>query len=87
MNDFLWGAISVTCFAIAMHFLRFWSESRDRLFAFFGLAFVTLGVNWLLLEIFQPPTETRHLFYLLRLLAFVLIIAGILDKNLAGRRG
>lgn len=86
MNDFLWGAISVTSLAIGLRFLRFWKEAHERLFAFFALAFWLLGSQWILLEIFHPPSESRHYFYLLRLAAFLLIIAGILDKNLAKRR-
>lgn len=81
MNEFLWGAISATSFAIGLRFLRMWTDSRDRLFALFALAFWVLGLNWLLLAIAQPPDETRHYFFVLRLLAFLLIIAAILDKN------
>lgn len=86
MNDFLSGAIVVACMAIGVRFLRFWKDTRDRLFIYFALAFWTFGVNWLALAVFQPPDETRHYFYLVRLAAFVLIIAGIVDKNLSRRR-
>lgn len=86
MNDFLWGAIAVTSLAIGLRFLRFWKEAHERLFAFFALAFWLLGAQWILLEIFHPPSESRHYFYLLRLAAYLLIIAGIVDKNLARRR-
>jgi hypothetical protein len=36
----------------------------------------------------QPNVETQHYVYLLRLLAFLLILAGVIDKNRtrAGRR-
>lgn len=85
MIDFIWGAISMSCLAIGLRLLSFWKDTHDRLFAYFAAAFGALGVNWLLLEVFQPPSEPRHYFYLVRLLAFLLIIAGILDKNLARR--
>lgn len=81
LNHFLWGAIVVSALAIGLGFLRFWKDTGERLFAFFAVAFWLLGSQWLLLEIFRPPTENRFYFYLLRLLAFLVIIAGILDKN------
>jgi hypothetical protein len=39
------------------------------------------GLDWLLLAVVNPPSETRHYLYVLRLLAFVLIIVAIIDKN------
>ncbi|HEY7957989.1 MAG TPA: DUF5985 family protein [Polyangia bacterium] len=86
MNDFLWGAIAVTSLAIGLRFLRFWRASHERLFAFFAFAFWLFGLQFILLEVFHPPTESRYYFYLFRLAAFLLIIAGIIDKNLAKKR-
>jgi hypothetical protein len=40
-----------------------------------------MGLNWLSLAFVDPGDELRHTLYLLRLLAFVLIIIGIVDKN------
>lgn len=86
LNDFLWGSLSMACIAIGVCFLRFWRNTQDRFFLFFSLAFWALGINWLSLGIFQPSSETHHYFYLLRMLAFLLILAGILDKNFVRRR-
>ena len=87
MNDFLWGAIAALCLGIAVRFAWFWRNTRDRLFALFGLAFTALASYWILLEALHPADEVRHWFYLLRLLAFVLILVAIVDKNLARREG
>ena len=85
MIDFLWG-ITVAAFAGgAVFFLRFWRQTRDRLFAIFALAFLVLAGNYVALEVVQATVESRHYAYLLRLLAFLLIIAGIVDKNRRGR--
>jgi len=84
MIDFLGGASTVASWIIALFLLKFWRESRDRLLLLFGLAFVVLGLNWLLVAAFHPDSETRHYFYAVRLIAFLLILVGILDKN---RRG
>lgn len=81
---FLHGATVMGALACALFFLRFWRQSRDRLFAFFALAFVALAANWTLLTLFNAPDESRHYIYLLRLAAFGLIIFGIWDKNRKG---
>jgi hypothetical protein len=70
-----------------LFFLRFWKLSRDRLFVFFASAFWLLGLNWLGLALTNPTQESRHEIYLVRLLAFVLIIIGIVDKNRRSRAG
>ncbi len=62
-------------------FLRFWRESGDRLFAFFGTAFWILAASWLLLSFTNPTEEARPYIYALRLVAFLLIIGGMIDKN------
>jgi hypothetical protein len=81
MNTFLWGALAMSSAVAGLFFLKFWKESRDRLFVFFVLAFWAMALNWALLALVQQPTETRHWVYMLRLFAFVLIIVGIIDKN------
>jgi Family of unknown function (DUF5985) len=81
INLFLWGALAMASFSAALLLLRFWRLSGERLFLFFSLGFGLLSLNWIVLAITQPTVETRHYVYLLRLLAFALIIAGIVDKN------
>jgi hypothetical protein len=81
VNMFLWGALAMASIAVCLFFLRFWRVSRERLFLFFALAFVAFAANWAGLALVNPPVESRHYLYLVRLLAFVLIIVGIVDKN------
>jgi hypothetical protein len=85
MNHFLWGAIAMACFASGLFFLRYFAQSRERLFAFFCLAFWTLALHWMLLAAREPAAETRHYYYIIRLVAFGLILAGIVDKNARSR--
>ena len=70
---------------IAVFFLRFWRQTKDRLFALFALSFAVLAVNRLLLSLLDPANEARTYVYAMRFVAFVLIIAAIVDKNIAGR--
>jgi len=81
MEQFLWGALSLACVAVAALFMRFWKLTRDRLFLYFSLGFSVFGLNWIALAVLSPPTESRPYIFLLRLAAFLLIIVGIVDKN------
>jgi hypothetical protein len=85
VREFLWGATALGCWIAGLFFLRFRRETGDRFFSFFALAFWALALNWLGLAITAPADEARTYFYLVRLLAFLLIIAAVADKNRAGR--
>jgi hypothetical protein len=81
MRTFLWGALTMGCVVIALHFLRYWRTSGDRLFVFFGVAFAVFALNWVSLAFIDPRVEGRHYVYFFRLAAFLLIIVGIVDRN------
>ena len=85
MVEFLYGIAVCSCWGVSLFFAKYWRETRDRFFLLFALAFATLSVTWLLLIVYQPAAEFRHLIYLWRLVAFALIIAAIWDKNSATR--
>jgi len=77
----LTGALAALDFVIALFFLRFHSRTRDRLFALFATAFGILGVQRLLLTVASDWGEDTVWLYGIRLVAFVLIIVAIVDKN------
>jgi Family of unknown function (DUF5985) len=79
----MWGVLAMASLVAALFFLRFWRESRDRLFAFFALAFAGLAANWTGLAIIDQPTDEaqQEYAYIVRLVAFVILIIGIIDKN------
>jgi len=81
INLVLVGALTISSWVVGLFFLRFFRTSRDRLFVFFALAFLLLGCNWLGLAIVDWSEETRHWIFVLRLLAFVLVLVGAIDKN------
>lgn len=85
MVEFLGGMATAGSWAIGLILLRLWRETADRFFALFGVAFWVLSLNWLGLAVADPPSGGRHYFYLTRLVAFVLIIAAIVDKNRTSR--
>jgi hypothetical protein len=81
MNPTLLGVLAALAVTAALFFVRFWKESGDRLFAFFAAGFVMLGADWFIHAMVNASHETQHYLYLLRLGAFVLILAGIISKN------
>lgn len=84
--DFLSGAVAFGFFVCGLFFLRYWSRSRDALFLIFALAFTLLGLGQSILALANVPTEERGSLYLIRLTAFLLILAAIYRKNRAARR-
>lgn len=62
-------------------FFRFWQDTADRLFALFAFAFWLLSASWLMLAVLDPTDEARPYVYAVRLVAFLLIIAAVANKN------
>lgn len=83
---FLGGLIAMGLLVAAAFFLRFWRRTRDGLFLAFSASFALMALNQTLVILLQVPREEQSMFYLLRLAAFLLIIAAVLRKNLGGRR-
>lgn len=86
MIEFLQGMVTAGYLVAAAFFLRFWTKTRDRLFIAFAVAFCFFALNQAAVGLFQVRTEPESLVYVLRILGFIVILAAILDKNLAGRR-
>jgi hypothetical protein len=84
LKIFLAGAAMLNALAIALFFLRFWQQTRDRLFAFLGWAFLLMGIERISMVVFTQ--EVVAWVYLIRLAAFLLILVGIWDKNTLNRR-
>jgi hypothetical protein len=81
LHPMMFAALA-TCAAIAsLFFVRYWRLTRDRLFGFFAFAFGALAANWIALGAYAPQSEHRDFAFVIRLIAFVAILAGILDKN------
>lgn len=78
---FFSGLITMGFLIAGLFFLRFWRRTGDLLFAAFAVAFWLLATNQALLVLADVPAEERTWFYLLRLVAFGLIIAAITFKN------
>lgn len=84
INGFLLGIIATASVTAGVFFLRFWRDTRDSLFLAFAIAFLIEGVNRSAMLLLSQPNEGSTWIYLIRFLAFLLILAGIINKN---RRG
>jgi hypothetical protein len=85
MTLFISGVL-VAGYAVAgLFFLRFWRQSRDRLFAWFAAAFWLLAAQRGALAAAEPGTLGATWLYAVRLLAFLLILAAVIDKNRPAR--
>ena len=81
LNAFLSGAIALGYAAISLFFIGFWRRLRVRLFGCFALGFVLLAIERVILVVVEAQDEFRPAAYLLRLMAFLVIIAGIAAQN------
>ena len=80
---FVVGLVTAAYAIAGVFFLNFWRRTRDSLFLVFALAFWLMALNQSLPVLLGIPREEQGGIYLLRLAAFVLIIAAILRKNMA----
>ena len=81
LNSFLSGAIAMASLVVVGYFVRFWRHTRDRLFLFFAGAFVIFALERVMRFLLDMESEFAPFVYSTRLIAFSLIILGIIDKN------
>jgi hypothetical protein len=83
MNLLLIGAIAMASLVAGLFFLRFWRDTRDSFFLFFAASFLLEAGNRIALGLSRDPNEGSPLFYLVRLVSFLLILVAIVQKNRA----
>ena len=81
INDFLAGAIAMGFAIAALMFLKFWHRTREGLFLAFAGSFLLLSINHAMLSLTRVPLEERSSLYLVRLVAFLLIIGALWHQN------
>lgn len=85
MEQLLMGAIAAASLFAGLFFYRFWHQTRDRFFLYFAGSFWLEAGNRVALALVPHASEQEPLFYLIRLVAYGLILAAIWQKN-RGRR-
>jgi hypothetical protein len=81
MNQMLMGAIAAGSFIAGLFFFRFWRTTRDSFFLYFTASFWIEGVNRVALGLASASSELQPVFYLVRVVAYGLIVVAILQKN------
>lgn len=87
VEGFLLGVIVATSLTAGAFFLRFWRQTRDQLFLAFSAAFIIEGLNRMVFLFIDRPHEGSPAIYVVRLLAFLLIVLAIVRKNSGARSG
>ena len=82
MSLFVSGMTTMGFLVAALLFFRFWHRTKDSLFFYFGASFVILAISQFMVALLSAPSEHQSLVYALRLLAFVVLIVGIVTKNM-----
>lgn len=81
------GLMTATFAASGLFFLKFWTASRDQFFLLFFLACEliaierSVGVLTLAVRGAESSSDLRVGIYMIRLLAFVLILTAIIQRN------
>ncbi len=79
---FLWGISACGAGAVSLAFGRYWRRSGDRFFLWFAIAFALLAVERVVVLTVREISEVTSPFsFTLRLIAFVIIIVAIVEKN------
>ena len=85
MNQLISGALIAGYLTAGLFFLRFWKSTHDRLFMLFALAFGVMAVQRLVQSLWIVASEDVPYMYIMRLIAFIIIIIAIVDKNRSSR--
>lgn len=81
MANFLLGMTAMAFAASGLFFLKFWRKTGDRFFLPFALSFWTLAIDRLVLTFIDRNSEIAPMTYLIRLVAFALILIAVYYKN------
>lgn len=85
---FLTGMAFTGAATCGLFFLRSWTRAKDRIFLSFGVAFMLMALERLVLVLYlNPEAENQAHIYLIRLLSFLIILYAIIDKNRKDSRG
>ncbi len=81
LNLLISGAIAAAALVVTLFFLRFWRSTGDRFFLYFAVSFALEAITRTLLALSHDQGEQTPVFYLLRLVAYALILLAIIGKN------
>ncbi|KTD66887.1 MULTISPECIES: DUF5985 family protein [Legionella] len=80
INAMLVGAFVMASIIVSLFFLRFWKSTHDRFFLYFAMSFLLEALSRVIIGTTNIQNE-NPLIYLIRLVAYFLIIIAIYEKN------
>lgn len=86
MNNFLLGAIAVAAAVAGLIFLRYYRRTSDPFFLFFAASFGLESLGRILSVLVPAFDDNNGGIFVLRLVAYSLILLAITLKNLPARR-
>ncbi|HEX2604320.1 MAG TPA: DUF5985 family protein [Oxalicibacterium sp.] len=86
INYLLTGAIGMASLIAALFFLRFWKTTRDSFFLYFAISFLIQGINRFFLVQGADASDDTPIGYLFRLIAYMLIVIAVIEKNRSSSR-
>jgi hypothetical protein len=86
LEGFLLGLIVASTLVAGLFFLKFWKQTHDPLFLAFAVAFLIEALNRSYVLLIEVPYEGSPWIYLVRLVAYLVILFGIIHKNRARPR-
>ena len=81
VKPLLLGAIALGSAVAGLFFLRFWQRTKDRLFLYFSFSFLLQAFSRVLMGLSAASSDEHPAIYLIRSIAYGLIIFAIVDKN------
>ncbi|WP_413581286.1 DUF5985 family protein [Bdellovibrio sp. HCB288] len=81
VKQFIYGAVMMASVVSGVFFLKFWRKTSDRFFALFAASFFMLAAERWFLVLMPAQGEDNSWIFSMRLLAFLLIILAVVDKN------
>jgi hypothetical protein len=81
VRELLSGVVAALAAIAALYFRRFGRRTADRFFDLFAVAFLLMALNSVLLGLSDPDSERHAALYVVRLLAFGVILGAIWLKN------
>lgn len=81
IDGFLVGIILAMSLVASAHFFKFWNATRDQLFLAFAIAMAIEGVTRLFTLLNADSYEGAPVVYVVRLVAYLIILAAIFRKN------
>jgi len=86
MSEMLLGAIAMAAVIAGLFFIVFWRRTGDRFFFLFALAFWADAASRIYIGATGALREDTPGAYLIRLLAYALIVIAVIDKNRPRRK-